>query len=280
MGTWSIYCCASENGSITAELLVGMLAHMDKTGIFAWDTGPPAPFLILEGHGSRFDLLFLEYINNPEHNWSVCIGVPYGTLYWQVGDSTEQNGCYKMAITKAKRELLTKKADHRQEFSLNKVDIVGIVSTAWDESFGQVTSNRTAIANRGWGPLNYNVLHHHSEIQLTKITLQNGTQKNTANATSPQELNLSDHGFARTLVDRVVEYRNREDARNGIDLDAQARQCKETAQAHLDSHKKRISASLLASAGIHALGTNVLASAWERPHTEETPAGASRRARS
>ena len=69
------YCCASENGSITAELLVGMLAHMDKTGIFARDTGPP-PFLILDGHGSRFDLLFLEYINNPEHNWNVCIGVP------------------------------------------------------------------------------------------------------------------------------------------------------------------------------------------------------------
>jgi hypothetical protein len=75
--------------------------------------GPP-PFLILDGHRSRFDLLFLEYINNPEHNWNVCIGVPYGTSYWQVGDSTEQNRCYhKMAITKAKWELLlTKKADH------------------------------------------------------------------------------------------------------------------------------------------------------------------------
>jgi len=34
-GTWSTYCCASENGSITAKLLVGILAHMDKTGIFA-----------------------------------------------------------------------------------------------------------------------------------------------------------------------------------------------------------------------------------------------------
>ena len=67
--------------------------------------------------------------------------------------------------------------------------------------------------------------------------------------------------LAGTLVDRVVEYRNREDARNEIDLDAQARQRKETAQAHLDSHKKRISAGLLASAGIHALGPNVLASA-------------------
>ena len=46
------YCCASENGSITAELLVGMLAYMDKTGLFARGTGPP-PFFILYGHRSR-----------------------------------------------------------------------------------------------------------------------------------------------------------------------------------------------------------------------------------
>ena len=89
----------------------------------------------------------------------------------------------------------------------------------------------------------------------------------TANATSPQEIKLSD-GYAGTLVDRVVEYRNCEEARNGIDLDAQARQFKETAQAHLDSHKKRISAGLLASAGIHALGPNVLASALVRKAEE------------
>ena len=75
--------------------------------------------------------------------------------------------------------------------------------------------------------------------------------------------------LAGTLVDRVVEYRTREDARNGIDLDAQAHQFKETAQAHLDSHKKRISAGLLASAGIHALGPNVLVSALVRKRNAE-----------
>jgi hypothetical protein len=39
------YCCASENVSITVELLVGMLADMDKTGIFARDTAWPTTFL-------------------------------------------------------------------------------------------------------------------------------------------------------------------------------------------------------------------------------------------
>ena len=70
-------------------------------------------------------------------------------------------------------------------------------------------------------------------------------------------------GYAgTTLVDQhVVEYRNREDTRNGIDLDA---------QAHLDSHKKRFSAGLvLASAGTHSLGPNVLASAMVRKRNAE-----------
>ena len=57
--------------------------------------------------GLNFD--FLEYINTCESKWYVNIGLPYGTSYWQVGDSTEQNGCFKMALSKAKQELVTKK---------------------------------------------------------------------------------------------------------------------------------------------------------------------------
>jgi hypothetical protein len=29
--------------------------------------------------------------------------------YWQVGDSSEQNGCFKMALIRAKSELVLKK---------------------------------------------------------------------------------------------------------------------------------------------------------------------------
>ena len=36
----------------------------------------------------------------------VCLGVPYGTVYWQVGDSKEQHGSFNMAMTDAKRKLL------------------------------------------------------------------------------------------------------------------------------------------------------------------------------
>jgi hypothetical protein len=86
--TVPLFCCCSENESITAELLVGMLATIDGHDVFNRSDGVP-PFLLLDGHGSRFDLTFLEYINNPATKWNVCIGVPCGTSYWQVGDSTD-----------------------------------------------------------------------------------------------------------------------------------------------------------------------------------------------
>jgi len=73
----------SESGSIMSELLAAMLQHIDDCCIFDRTDGVP-PFLLLDGHWSRFKLLFLEYINNPMHTWKVCIGVPYGTSIWQV----------------------------------------------------------------------------------------------------------------------------------------------------------------------------------------------------
>ena len=53
------------------------------------------PFVLLDGHQSRFDLSFLEYINDDDHLWNVTLGVPYGTALWQVGDSSQQNGKFK-----------------------------------------------------------------------------------------------------------------------------------------------------------------------------------------
>jgi hypothetical protein len=83
------------------------LAYLDSLHIFDRSTGL-SPFLILDGHGSCFEFEFLEYINKAEHKWNVNIGLPYGTSYWQVGDSTEQNGCFKMALSKRKEALAKK----------------------------------------------------------------------------------------------------------------------------------------------------------------------------
>ena len=53
--------------------------------------------MILDGHSSRLDALFVEYINGEGHKWFVWLGVPYATSYWQVGDASELNGALKVA---------------------------------------------------------------------------------------------------------------------------------------------------------------------------------------
>jgi hypothetical protein len=89
------FCCNSENGSITGELLVQMLAAIDELQVFDRQEASLNPFLLLEGHGSRFELDFLHYINEDETKWECCIGLPYGTSYWQVGDSSEQTAALR-----------------------------------------------------------------------------------------------------------------------------------------------------------------------------------------
>ena len=51
-------CCCSESGSITADLFVAMLKVIDKSEVFDRTDGI-APFLLLDGNGSCFDLTFL-----------------------------------------------------------------------------------------------------------------------------------------------------------------------------------------------------------------------------
>ena len=65
-----------ESGSITSEILVDALITLDLLNLFPRDNQNIKPFLLLDGHGSRLELPFLNYINNPEDHWVVCVGVP------------------------------------------------------------------------------------------------------------------------------------------------------------------------------------------------------------
>jgi hypothetical protein len=60
--------------------------------------------------------------------WNALIGVSCGTSYWQVGDSTEQNGCFKMVLSCYKRELLAQKESVQDKFAINKEDVVYVVA--------------------------------------------------------------------------------------------------------------------------------------------------------
>ena len=66
-------------------------------------------FRSLDGFGGRFKLSFYDYITNVDHEWMVCIGVPCGTSLWQVVDSKEQNGSFKITMSKIKSKISKKR---------------------------------------------------------------------------------------------------------------------------------------------------------------------------
>jgi hypothetical protein len=124
------FCCCSGNGNITANHLVEMLKTMDSLKVFDRSDGVSSFLLLVDGHGGCFEVPFLQYIH-----WNVCVGVPYGTSYWQLGDSSEQNGCFKTALTKYKRDLLTRKELVGGKFAIEKEDVTCLVSRAWQDLF-------------------------------------------------------------------------------------------------------------------------------------------------
>ena len=156
------YVAFTESGGITGTILTNIFRRLDDLKLFnAERDAGITPFVLLDGHGSRFEVEFLEYINDNEHLWNVCLGVPYGTALWQVADSTQQNGRFKMLLNKKKRELFRSRIDScQQDMYLGRTDIIPLINECWHQAYGDKNSNRRAIAERGWYPYNRNLLLH------------------------------------------------------------------------------------------------------------------------
>ncbi len=142
----------SPKASITSQLLADMLKFIDMLGVY--DRAVANPFLLLDGHHSPMMLPFLQYVNDPRHKWYCCFGVPYATHVWQVADASSLNGSYKIELTKAKRRYIEK----REIPKFEPMDIIPLVNMAFPKSFGNRKNAIKAIADRGWNPLNYNIL--------------------------------------------------------------------------------------------------------------------------
>jgi hypothetical protein len=143
-----------------------MLAKMDEHSLFDLGAGIN-PFLLCEGHGSRFEELFLEYTLESDMPWTCCICVPYGTSVWQVRNSPEQNGTFKIESKKANADTVRRNIRAGLPATIECSDIVSIVNIAWQKSFSRFDTNLQAISERWWGALNY-VLLDHRELQEAK----------------------------------------------------------------------------------------------------------------
>lgn len=155
---------SSQSGGITPEILVDILKHLDKHGVTNRAEGDPPPCLIVDGHGSRLSIPFLRYINNLDangltvlganHRWKVIIGLPNGTAYWQVADSSYINGKFKLQMRKEKEGVRTVQMDNRESIEIKTHHVVLILRSCWSSCFGNLVGNNKAIVQRGWNPLN------------------------------------------------------------------------------------------------------------------------------
>jgi hypothetical protein len=53
-----------------------VMKHIDYC--LKWDRLEVTPFLLLEGHGSHFELPFLDYVNSHKKQSGLSAGVPHG----------------------------------------------------------------------------------------------------------------------------------------------------------------------------------------------------------
>ena len=224
----------SENGSISPEILRDILKTLDELKNFKdYRDNGAVPFLLVDGHQTRFHTTFLDYITNNAHPWKVSIGVPYGTSLWQVGDSYQQNGHYKIFIMKLKRIIMNFRADlFCSEMELLPTDIILMINYAWAESFADKKGNVQAILELGFFPLKKKLLllndlkrtmtaddkQMEEELKLLgdKYARMPGSEANASQEISHQntndQLNFSE-GYAASVLDKLVGHVDLENTR-------------------------------------------------------------------
>ena len=148
-----------SNG-IMVEILVEILDYFEMKNVFLQTPCGPIPFLLVDGYKTRLDTKFVDYINNSNHQWKVCLGVSYATSLWQVGDSQENNGCFKSEWYQANDSLLLWKYERELTRSIKHEDIIPLLNEVFLKAFDREDVNKRAIADCGWNPLNHKLLEH------------------------------------------------------------------------------------------------------------------------
>ena len=149
---------------------------------------------------------------------------------WQVGDTYQQNGRFKISLVEMKKKLM----DLRQrtfcsELELVPTDIMAMINYAWSNSFGDLQGNCEAIASTGWNPLT-KVLLLHPALRRTmsdhdrQVELELGlvTEKKLELLLDEMEsydvddgndqLNFN-NGYAGVMINKIVGYSDIKKAR-------------------------------------------------------------------
>ena len=90
---------------------------------------------------------------------------------WKTRDSSEQNGLYKVNMTKEKSSLVQYKIRMGMPIDFQHRDVLPLVHRATAPSFRAVASNVRAMWDRGWIDCNYALLNH-PELQKNPVSLE------------------------------------------------------------------------------------------------------------
>ena len=131
-----------ESGGITGDILVKILTYFDAMELFPCSPKGPTPYLIVDGHQSRLDPKFVDYINTPGHKWKVCLGVPHATTLWQVGDASKQNGKVKSDWYCEKAKLLVWKKEHALPRAIRAEDVMPLLNKIFSGHMGMLLLTR------------------------------------------------------------------------------------------------------------------------------------------
>ena len=192
---------ASKGGGVTEDILVAALKHLDDLNVFSRERDLPHPALLVDGHGSRLQPKFLQYINNLKpnwtedpnaaHRWNVALGLPHATHHWQVADSSQLNQTFKAGCRTAKDALRAHQELNNKTPSIKRHHVIPICNAGFAISFAQEEKVKRAVAVRGWNPLNMNCLLN-DEVQRTKIVDE--STFNRGKPPSPAELAVLEQG--------------------------------------------------------------------------------------
>ena len=96
--------------------------------------------LMLGGYGGRLGCPILKYTNNPVHTWFTVVDVLYGASMWQVGNSVEQNGAYKIVLSRIKKDIIAKNTKLVfKQLTINIQEIIILVNLAWSQLFAEAS---------------------------------------------------------------------------------------------------------------------------------------------
>ena len=169
---------ATASGSVTPQVLVEVLKHLDKLNVFPRGNGIPNPTLLVDGHPSRVHPHFVQYINNiktdfkvdtsADHYWNVAFGLPHGTQLWQVADQPEENQVFKYHARVKKDNLRLHQELMSETPMIRRHHVIPIFNYAFERSFLVPKFVKKACARCGWLPMNRNCLLDDG-IQRTKL---------------------------------------------------------------------------------------------------------------